>query len=164
MSSPNNVIGELRQLQSNAPAGFALAFHIDYTRPTFLFQTYPDAWISEYSEKGLVMSDPTVLWAFENEGCRRWSELTEHDGAGVLDMAAKYGLQFGATCAVEAGNTRSMCSFARSDREYTDAECQSLLESIAFLHDATRGMTALPEHLSKEFAEMGIRVSQPGGK
>lgn len=164
MSGHSTIINELKTLQSGPAVGFALAFHIDYTRPTFLFQTYPEAWIREYSEKGLVMSDPTVHWGFEHEGTARWSDLVEQDNAGVLKLAANHGLNYGVTCAVEAGNTRSMCSFARADSEFTDAECDTLRASVARLHDATAGMTVLPEDLMAPLTASGVRISQPGGK
>lgn len=163
MSSQKQIIDELQKLQSGATLGFALAFHIVYTRPTLLFQTYPEDWIREYSEKGLVMSDPTVHWGFEHVGTRRWSELADQDQVGVLEMAAQHDLKFGVTCAVEANDTRSMASFARADREYDDAECAELLGCITRLHDATSGMTSLPKNLVADVEKLEIRLAQPGG-
>lgn len=164
MSGQSQIIDELKQLDAVATAGFALAFHINYTRPTFLFQTYPDAWISEYSEKGLVMSDPTVHWGFENEGTQRWSALASQDTGGVLKMAAIHGLNYGVTCTVEAARTRSMGSFARADREFGDDECAALLTCIDTLHHATSGLNKLSDDLLADLEANGIRVSHPGGQ
>lgn len=68
MSDYAKILAELDLLTENAPMGFAVAHHIRLTTPSFLFQNYSQDWISYYSENGLVMSDPTVLWGFENEG------------------------------------------------------------------------------------------------
>jgi len=137
MSDPKDVEATLVALKDAAPAGYALAFHIEFTTPTFLFQSYPSAWIKSYSEQGMVMSDPTVHWGFENEGTTRWSDLTSLDHAGVLTQAATHGLNFGLTCAVSEGSTRSFASFAHTAREFTDAEAESLLETVTSLHRKT---------------------------
>lgn len=164
MSVQNTILSELKALASMADAGYALAFHIEYTRPTFLFQTYPEAWASEYSDKGMVMSDPTVHWGFENEGTRRWSALIDQDVGGILALAADYGLTYGVTCAVEADGTRSMCSFARSDREFRDDECAKLLACTTVLHRATAELNALPAEMLAALETLQIRVSHPGGQ
>lgn len=164
MPNKNIILTEMQNLSDASEAGFALAFHIQYTRPTFLFQTYPEAWISEYSEKGMVMSDPTVHWGFENDGYRRWSDLAKQDTAGVLDRAATYGLTYGVTCAYGQSQTRSMCSFARSDQEFSDEECEKLLDCVQALHDATHGLTALDGTLLQSLDKMNVKVSQPGGR
>jgi len=142
MSDLNSVQKALGDLKVLAPKGFALAFQIDFTTPTFLFQTYPKEWICQYSEKGLVMSDPTVAWGFENEGYVRWSELSATDAAGVLSQAAEHGLVYGLTCSVSADSQRSFASFARSDREFTDDEARVLLKSVADLHKQTAEIKA----------------------
>ena len=160
----NMILEEMQALSQAAESGFALAFHIQYTRPTFLFQTYPDAWISEYSEKGMVMSDPTVHWGFENDGTRRWSDLAEQDSAGVLKSAASHGLRYGVTCAFGSGESRSMCSFSRADREFEDTECAALFDSVKKLHAATEGMATLNDAQLADLEKIGVTVSQPGGR
>lgn len=164
MPNKTTILTEVQNLSDVATAGFALAFHIQYTRPTFLFQSYPDAWIREYSEKGMVMSDPTVHWGFENDGYLRWSDLSVQDSAGVLDRAAAHDLNFGVTCAFGGNDSRSMCSFARSDREFSDDECAALLQSMQVLHQETTGLAALDANLLKTLTDRQIKVSQPGGR
>lgn len=164
MANHYDIVGEMQKLADKASAGFALAFHVQYTRPTFLFQTYPEAWISEYSEKGMVMSDPTVHWGFENDGYKSWSALADQDTSGVLTSAASHGLAYGVTCAFGGDDRRSMCSFARTDREFTDAECLALLDSVKALHQATDGLATLEPAFLKSLEDMGVKVSQPGGR
>jgi LuxR family transcriptional regulator len=164
MPNEKTILTEMQKLSDAADAGFALAFHIQYTRPTYLFQTYPDAWIREYSEKGLVMSDPTVHWGFENDGFKRWSELAGEDSAGVLTQAGAHGLTYGVTCAFGNDNARSMCSFARSTREFSDEECATLLSCVQAMHEATDGLTALDDATLQQLAAMDVKVSQPGGR
>ena len=136
----------LEDLKALAPAGYALAFQIEFTTPTFLFQTYPKDWISQYSEKGLVISDPTVHWCFENEGFVRWADLEASDTAGVLEQAKEHGLTHGLTCSVNIDLARSFASFARNDREFTDSEANVLLEAVKELHIQTAKIkTGSPE-------------------
>ena len=54
--------------------GFALAVHIRYTRPTLLYQTYEQSWADQYSEKGYMLSDPTVHWGLANVGSMEWEQ------------------------------------------------------------------------------------------
>ena len=51
----------LAGLMEIATAGFVTGLHIRYTTPTYLFQTYPKAWIDEYSREGLLLRDPAVV-------------------------------------------------------------------------------------------------------
>ena len=40
------------------PGGFAIGLHISYNGPSFLFQTFPQAWIDYYASNGLHLTDP----------------------------------------------------------------------------------------------------------
>jgi len=149
----------LANLKTIAPAGYALAFHIEFTTPTFLFQTYPNAWMKEYSEKGLVMSDPTVHWGFDNEGTTRWSDLAPMDNAGVLQLAASHGLNFGLTCSVSEGTSRSFASFSHADREFDDAEAATLLETITTLHQETAKIRTLSPETTAALQKMAVQFT-----
>ena len=129
MSAQLEIRHILGDLMDTATAGFALAFHVRFTTPSFLFQTYPKDWLDYYSQNGLVMSDPTVAWGFENTGAIGWSDLTASDSAGVLAKAAEFGLKHGATCATGSDESRSIGSFARADRDFTDAERAMCMKS-----------------------------------
>lgn len=156
MTTETQITNVLRDLKSDAPAGYALAFHVRFTTPTFLFQTYPKAWADYYSSHGLVMHDPTVAWGFENTGSQRWSNLTATDTAGVMSKAAEYGLRYGVTIATESNESRSLASFAREDREFTDAEIAHLRDQIALLHDATADTLALEPDTVTRLRKMAV--------
>ena len=142
-----------------APAGYALAFHIRYAAPTFLLQTYPKAWTSYYSLHALVMSDPTVAWGFTHEGMCRWSDLTD-DPARVMERAADHDLNYGLVCAIETNDSRSFGSFARADREFTDAEAQTLNDVLKDLHDATRNVSDLSPASIDELRKMSVNYAK----
>lgn len=163
MTGQTKIAPLLAELQESAPAGFALAFHIRFTTPTFLFQTYADDWISYYSENGLVMSDPTVLWGFQNEGTCRWSDLEHLDPVGVLKKSREYGLNYGLTCAMEVNGSRSIGSFARSDREFSDAEGARTTEIVAELQDLSADMKSFSVETTNQLNKMGVRISQAPG-
>ncbi len=149
----------LAELQAIATGGFALAFHIRFTTPTFLFQTYPKDWLDYYSQNGLVMSDPTVAWGFSNTGAINWSELADQDTAGVMSKAAEYGLVHGRTCAREVDDSRSIGSFARPDREFTPDEEKTLCDAITRLHDITAKLDRLSPEVSDEFRKMSVKYT-----
>ena len=98
MADQDTIQDKLGKLKEAAPAGYALAMHVRFTAPTFLFQTYDRKWLDYYSQNGLVMSDPTVHWGFENRGFVLWSDLVASDTAKVMEQAATYGLNYGVTC------------------------------------------------------------------
>lgn len=142
-----------------APAGYAVAFHIRYSAPTFLLQTYPKNWIAYYSLHALVMADPTVAWGFANEGTCRWSDLTD-DPSRVMERAAEHGLKYGVVCAIDSEDSRSFGSFARSDREFTDAEIAALADGVAYMHSATRKMDTLPAESLEMLGNMSVNYSK----
>jgi len=146
-------------LEAQSPAGFAIAFHIRFTRPDFLFQTYSKTWTDIYSQSGFVMHDPIVRWGFENTGAIRWSMLD--DPVGVLEKARPHGLVYGFACAVENGGTRSVAGFARADREFTDSEIAAIAAQVATLHDETAKAGALSAETREELRQMSIRFTHP---
>lgn len=136
----------LTQLKAYAPAGYAIALHVRFTTPSFLFQTYPKTWIDFYSKNGLVMQDPTVRWGFENTGTKRWSELADDDPAGVISAAAGHGMAYGITLAIDVGASRSIAGFARSDADFTADDIVAIYDLALQLHHATaQAETLLPE-------------------
>lgn len=162
MSSPTDtrIIAILNDLEATAGSGYALALHIRFTSPAILMQTYSKAWTDYYSQNGLVMSDPTVAWGFDNLGTRRWSDLAELDTAGVMAMAADHGLVFGATSAVERDGSRSIGSLARADREFTEAEITGFHAALRDLHDLTTDPDALSDAAVKKIRSMAVRLTR----
>ena len=151
----------LEHLEPLAPSGYALAFHIRFTTPTFLLQTYPKAWTDLYSQNGYVMSDPTVAWGFESTGTARWSDLAPQSHP-VMQASADHGLVYGVTCAVETDGSRSLCSFSRADREFTDAETADLADHVAELHRLTTGLDAFSPIAAERLRKMSVRLTHPG--
>lgn len=152
----------LKELESRCPSGYALALHIRFTTPGFLFQTYPNTWIDRYSERGYVMQDPTVRWGFENTGQTRWSDLQADDVVGVLADAADHGLGFGACYVTDAGDSRSVTSFARNDREFHDDEIAELVKFVDHLHQRTAELSSLSPETAEELRKMSVRFTHPG--
>ncbi len=150
MKSELKIMPSLAQLDALCSSGYAIALHIRYTTPKFLFQTYDKEWMKTYSEKGLVLKDPTVMWGFGNTGIARWSDLTELDEAGVLTMANKYGLEHGFTFAIDSGESKSITSFARGDRDFTNVEIDKISGIVQELHDYTANIEKIsPEEVEQ---------------
>lgn len=150
----------LGALNKAAPAGYALGFHIQYTTPKFMFQTYSKEWLDHYSQNGLIMSDPMVAWGFENNGFCRWSDLV--DPAGIMEKADEYGMKFGVVYSTDAGGSRSIGGFARGDREFTDAEIAALRKDVDALHAATAEKAELSPDTIAQLRNMSIMVTHPG--
>jgi LuxR family transcriptional regulator len=150
----------LDQLNQLAPTGYALGIHIEYTTPKFMFQTYPKAWLDYYSSNGLVMSDPMVAWAFQNEGSQRWSGLD--DPAGVMAKAAEYGMKFGLVVSTASADSRTICGFANADREFSDDEVAQIAALVTTIHDNTAETAQLDDATVDQLKKMSIMVTHPG--
>jgi LuxR family transcriptional regulator len=136
------VAGLLSELSAICDRGFALAVHIRYTRPTLLYQTYDQAWVDHYSEKGYMLSDPTVHWGLANLGAIDWAQLVDQDPEGVIAAATARGLTNGWTYAVGPVTSRSLCSMTRAAPFSADqrARCCAIIEEI---HNLTEGFDTL---------------------
>lgn len=152
----SKILGQLRDM---SPAGYALGFHIQYTTPKFMFQTYPKDWLDYYSQNGLIMSDPMVAWGFEHDGCCRWSNL--NDPAGVMQKAANYGMKFGVVIATEQGGSRSICGFANADREFSNQEIDALTDAVLGVHEITAEHAQLTAETVAQLRKMSILVTHP---
>jgi len=157
-SDTNQIISDVEKFIEAARAGFALAFHINFTTPRHLFQTYAPEWVKFYSENGLVMSDPTVLWGFENDGTIRWSNLTDMDSAGVLEKAKEHGMAYGITCALTLDETRTIGSFSRDDREFTDDEIDNLMAMLKKMHSETAKPNAMTSDIKTALEDLSVQI------
>ncbi len=155
MSAKSTVGQILERITKRSPSGFAIGLHITFSTPKYLFQSYDRKWIEIYSKRGLILRDPTVRWGFGNTGTIRWSTLAEQDEEGVLKLAAEHGLKYGVTVGLDCDNSRTIASFARPDREFTDAEIDDSFNDLIELHKATQGT----ESLSPEVHEVLKRMS-----
>jgi len=145
MSARNSIEVELELLSKMAPAGYLLALHIRFAAPLVKFQTYNQDWIDHYTAQAYQLRDPMVAWGFTEEGVSRWSALAIPDPFGILKEAAEYGMPYGACVACGPIASRSICGFARADREFSDAEIEDLQEVVHRLHV----MTEPPESLTQ---------------
>lgn len=161
MAPPSEIQTRLETLKKLAPAGFAIALHVRFTTPAYLFQTYPKPWIDHYNKNGLVMQDPTVRWGFENTGLAFWDDLAEQDAAGVIAAAAEHGMKFGLTYVQERSESRSLSSFTRSDRAFTDAEIAEIRAQSDALHDMTTSLESLSPDTRAELLRLSINFTHP---
>lgn len=154
---PEQIIGGLvENLCRAGSAGFAIGLHLTYTSPRYMIQSYPPAWRDRYTRRGYLMLDPTVHWALENEGWVRWADLAELDADGVLSEAAEHGLHFGVTTTILARGSRSIASFARGDRDYSQGEAADIHGDMGELHDRTLHVHALPPSLHDLLRRLSI--------
>lgn len=145
MSSKLGVDLELHKLSLIAPAGYFIGLHIRFAAPLMSFQTYNQRWLDHYTEQGYALRDPTIAWGFSTVGVSRWSELGIPDPFGILDEAKSFGLIFGMSVSCGEISSRTIASFARTDREYTESEMEEISLIIRRLHDITEP----PESLTK---------------
>lgn len=135
MFDQRNLDDELKKLDAFAQAGYFLALHIRFTSPVMMFQTYNPAWIDHYTENGYVLRDPMTAWCFSTNGTTRWSNRRIPDPFGIFKKAKAFGLTYGATISHGPIKSRTVCSIARSDREFEDDEIAGIAEIVANLHD-----------------------------
>ena len=161
MSTDTVIAPHIEWLMETAPAGFALGLHVRYTTPTYMFQTYPKAWLEEYSREGFLMQDPMVAWAFSNEGHITWAELSAEDHAGVFRRAAAQGLRHGIAMSLVRDGSRSIGGFARPDRAFTVEETESIGSAMSQLHDATASVQSLPEEVRDDLRRLSVAFTHP---
>lgn len=122
-----------------APAGYYVALRIGFAFPILEHNALPEPWVELYTRQGLMLHDPVIRWLYGNSGTVRWSEIRLDDPRKVMAQGAAYGLRFGAAVTVldpMQPGLRSFGSFARSDREFTEAEMQQLETRLRRLHSA----------------------------
>lgn len=159
MPNKASVADTIAQARLVSPTGFAMALHIRFTSPTFLFQSYPGEWISEYTGRGLHLQDPNVIWGFTNEGWIRWSELAKQDPAGVIMAAGRHGMCYGAAIGLMRNGSRSIGGFSRGDREFTDEELVELTKLLELAHDQTEGSSVVTAADQRALREMSVRMT-----
>ncbi len=160
MSAEFDLPRALGAFKDRAASGYAMGLHIEFTTPSYFFQSYPRPWVEHYQKAGLLMNDPTVSWCFENTGVCRWSDLD--DPAGVLAKAADYGMRYGIVIATTTGGSHSMSGFARPDREFTQQEIDDLVDRFAAMHEATLNQAALAPDTLEQLKKMSLIVTHPG--
>lgn len=161
MNAQRGIVAAVDRLIVWAPAGFAMGFHIRLITPSFMFQTYPRSWNDIYVRKGLLMRDPTVLWGFDNTGVALWSDLADLDTENVMGQAAEHGICHGFTYATDAGDSRSITSFARSDRPFAEDEILGIRTEVDLIHDLTGGLSTLDGETRGALVQRGVTFTHP---
>ena len=159
MTNRESIAALLHDLDRLSPSGFAIALHITFSAPRYMFQTYAQRWLDRYNAGGLLLRDPVVQWGMQNVGRRRWSDLEELDASKVFDEARDFGLMNGAAISVYAAGTRSVGGFARADREYEDAELAELEDLLLRIHAETAGREALSAGDREALTALSIRLT-----
>lgn len=150
---------ELARVSQVATAGYFLALRNRGTSPLMAFQTYPQAWIDEYTDNAYVLRDPITTWALTVGGTIRWSSPFLPDPFRIFRKAAAHGLKYGASIALGPVGALTICSVARGDRELTDDEIALLHGIVSGLHamvDLPRELTAAQREI---LATMADRLS-----
>lgn len=159
MGNNPDILKSLSTLDGYCPAGYAMALHISFTTPKFLFQTYNRDWMEHYSKHGLVLKDPTVKWGFGNTGHVLWSDLKEQDTDGVLEAAKSYGIGFGFTYCTDAHGSRSISSFARNDRDFTGAEISDISALVDLLHSETADLDGISSQERDQLKKISVEFT-----
>ncbi|RFU12969.1 LuxR family transcriptional regulator [Rhodobacteraceae bacterium W635] len=159
MTNSRVIISLLDQLNALAPSGYTVGLHIRFASPLVLKSSYPAAWQQEYQDNAYALRDPLVFWGIGVSGQTRWSEIRLPDPFSVMEKAKKYGLHYG--CVVSCGpiTSRSIVGCARSDREFTDDEIDSIAVIARALHEAA----APPADLTKAQIE-ALRLIADGDR
>lgn len=145
MSNKTGLELQLHELAMLSPAGYYVGLHIRFAAPLLDFQTYPQEWKDRYTEQAYALRDPLLAWGFGVTGVTRWSEIGIPDPFGILDDAARFGLKFGVAVSCGEMSSRTIAGCSRADREFSDAEMDSIQTIIQRLH----ATTTPPESLTK---------------
>lgn len=145
MSIQSRIDLKLKELSQRAPLGYFIGLHIRFTAPLMTFQTYDKAWLDHYTDNGFVLRDPMTAWGFSTIGSIRWSDPGLPDPFHLFVEARKFGLRFGCTVSFGPIRSRTIASFARNDREFTDEEIRVIGEIVGEMHELTQP----PESLTK---------------
>ena len=161
MENQDKAVQILEHIAGLAPCGCALALHFKFTAPTYLLQTYDADWTSYYTQNSFVMRDPVVAWGLGHTGAQRWSFFADQDPAGVMAAAADHGLGFGVVIAVYENDSRSVCGFARNDREFEDGEIADLSGLVAELHALTLDESQLTQEDRAALRRLSAGATKP---
>lgn len=161
MALQTEIQTSLAKLKTMAPAGYALGFHVRFTAPLFMFQTYDKVWLEHYSKSGFIMSDPVVHWGFTNRGVCDWENLRDDDPQGIMVSAAEHGLKHGISWSIGEGDSHSLGGLARSDRRFTADEIEEMMAIITNLHEITDNLQILSPETADALQEMSISYTHP---
>jgi len=137
MDRADELVALFDGLEDLSPAGYAIGLHLSFTTSKYIFQTYRREWMEEYSQKGLILYDPTVRWGLSNTGWIRWSDLVGSDPGGVIAAASQFGLHYGVSVSVAEGDARSLGSFASGTANFDETVIEDLARRLLRMHQVT---------------------------
>lgn len=143
MSSSAEITRLFARLEHMSPAGYSAGLHIRYAAPVVGAATYNPEWLAHYTQSAYALRDPIIAWGLSKEGATRWSELELPDPFGIWRQAAEFGLNYGVAVSCGPVQSRTIVGCARSDREFTDAEIQSITNVVHELHAIAEPTTSL---------------------
>lgn len=143
MSQRADITAGVQKLARLSPKGLYLGLHIRFAAPLIQQTTYPEEWSDFYSANAYALRDPTIAWGFSTTGACRWSALPIPDPFNILKDAADHGLAFGLTVSYGPITSRTIASFARNDREFSDDEIAEISATIRRLHEISEPPASL---------------------
>ncbi len=149
----------IERLKDVANSGFSLALHVRYAAPAFLLQSYPKEWIEIYSREGMVLRDPTLLWAMTHTGWKRWSDMMGTSHSDIMRRAADFGIRYGAAYVTKAHGSRSMAFVSRHDRELDAHDRQLVERDFDELHLLTLGVKNLSPDVSRQLRAISVHAN-----
>ena len=99
---------------------------------------FPPDWVKIYTQRGYVIHDPIIRWAYENTGIARWNSLGKSDDLNIVDQASSFGMKYGIIASYRNDDIdayRTIGSFTRSDREFNGAEITLIYRKLIALHE-----------------------------
>lgn len=131
------VLNGSNDVKALSGSGYYIALRVGFAFPLEEVNALPAAWVEHYTKLRFMLHDPVIRWIYSNTGSIRWSDIDLPDPMRVMDQAQTFGLRYGAAVSCYDGNSegqRSFGHFARSDREFTAEEIDSLYAYILKLH------------------------------
>ncbi|MCX7299317.1 MAG: LuxR family transcriptional regulator [Rhodobacterales bacterium] len=156
---------ERRLMGELANSGYYLALRVGFAFPMEEVITFQPEWVEHYTRHRFMLSDPIIRWMYANSGTIRWSEIALDDPREVMRQARSFGLRFGVAVSCfdnDPGGQRSFGSFARSDREFSNAEVRQLEGWVGKLHRDKAPPTNLTgaEITALQMVRDGMRLKQ----
>lgn len=149
------------EFEKIAPAGFYVALRVGYSFPQEELNRLDPGWVTLYTRLGLVMRDPAMRWVYTNNGAIRWSEFDLPDPVGVVALARRAGLTWGATvafCRKQDVGRRSYAMLFRGDRDFEEEELGKAYVVLRNLH-ADTGTGAAPNLTGAELEAIRMRAA-----
>lgn len=121
--------------------GVAIGYAFLDGRPSRVFYSYAQDWLTHYQESNLIARDPTILYGFSTNGSRTWRELAA-DGfdAETFTEAAKFGIMNGTAFAIRVNGAKTVASVSHDSERLPDKQIQQITGLLA--HGTVLAMSA----------------------